>query len=205
MEVDFILDIQFFRTVVSLGDLPSSGQPEICIAGRSNVGKSSMINRLANRRKLARISRQPGKTRAMNFYIAGNDFYFVDLPGYGYAKIPKSERNFFARLVNPYLENRKELKGVIQLIDARHGPVSGDLDMLEWLKQWRGRILYVLTKSDKLSGNERVKAEKSFIKEFGAEECIMFSAVTGMGVEGILSWIDDTLDSTVNTEKRGNL
>jgi len=154
------------------------------------VGKSSLINRLAGRRKLAPISRAPGKTRALAFYLVDNRFYLVDLPGYGYAKVSKSRRRFFAGLVEPYLTSRRELAGIIQLIDARHGPVAGDHDMLDWLKEWSGKVLYVFTKADKLSGNERARMKKSFEKEFDAESIVISSAVTGMGIDDIRKWME---------------
>jgi len=154
------------------------------------VGKSSLINRLAGRRKLAPISRAPGKTRALDFYLVDNRFYLVDLPGYGYAKVSKSRRRFFAGLVESYLTSRRELAGIIQLIDARHGPVAGDHDMLDWLKEWSGKVLYVFTKADKLSGNERARMKKSFEKEFDAESIVISSAVTGMGIDDIRKWME---------------
>ena len=194
MGVSIVPDITFFSSIFSYKDLPTSGLPEICISGRSNVGKSSMINRLANRRSLARISRKPGKTQSINYFLAGKAFYLVDLPGYGYAKAPKALRSFFAGLVNPYLNNRRELMGIIQLLDARHGPVSGDYEMLEWLKDWDGSVLYVFTKADKLSANGRMKVLKAFEEECGKKkDTVMFSARKGMGVEDVRAWIYTTL------------
>ena len=190
-------EITFFRSVFSLKDIPSTGLPEICISGRSNVGKSSVINRLANRHKLAKISRKPGKTRSLNYYTSGTGFYLVDLPGYGYAKISKTQRREFAVLVNSYLNDRRELRGLIQLLDSRHGPVSGDFEMLEWLKMWDGRVLYVLTKSDKLSASERSKAKDTYENKFGAENTVLFSAHTGMGVNAVWSWINEIVGLTI--------
>jgi GTP-binding protein len=185
-----ISDITFYRPVHSLGELPDDGLPEICISGRSNVGKSSLLNRLANRRDLAKVSQKPGKTRALNFYRAGGRLYLVDLPGYGYAKVPKTEITLFRNLVNPYLSSRRELRGILQLIDSRHGPVSGDLLMLEWIRNWNGNVLYVFTKADKLSANERAILKKTYEKEFGVENIAMFSASTGMGLETVQTWIE---------------
>jgi GTP-binding protein len=188
-----IQDLTFYRPVHSLRELPDDGLPEICISGRSNVGKSSLLNRLANRKDLAKTSQKPGKTRALNFYRAGDRFYLVDLPGYGYAKVPKSEITLFRNLVNPYLSSRRELRGIVQLIDSRHGPVSGDLLMLEWIRSWKGSVLYVFTKVDKLSANERAILKKTYEKEFGVENIAMFSASTGMGNETVQSWIEKTV------------
>ncbi len=186
-------ELTFFRSVYSLEDIPATGLPEICISGRSNVGKSSLLNRLANRRNLARISQTPGKTQSINYYSADGGFYLVDLPGYGYAKLPKSRRKTFSQLVDTYLGGRRELIGIIQLIDSRHGPVTGDFDMLEWVKNWNGSILYVFTKADKLTANERAKRKNMFAKEFSAENYVMFSARTRMGVNDIWAWINKTL------------
>lgn len=183
----------FYRSVFNLKDLPLSGLPEICFSGRSNVGKSSMINRLANRRHLAKTSQKPGKTRSLNYYHVDAGYYFVDLPGYGYTKIPKSERRQFDDLVTPYLERRVELIGMIQLIDARHGPVAGDNAMLDWIKNWDGKVLYVFTKVDKLSARERAQMKKTSEKEFGVENIAFFSARTGMGADVIWSWVMRTV------------
>ncbi|MBT4483162.1 MAG: YihA family ribosome biogenesis GTP-binding protein [Candidatus Latescibacteria bacterium] len=191
-----IPEITFFKAVYSLKDIPSTGLPEICMSGRSNVGKSSIINCLANQRNLAKISRTPGKTQSINYFIVDGTFYLVDLPGYGYAKISKSDKKKFSELVNTFLNERRELRGVIQLIDSRHGPVSGDYDMLRWLEMWGGSVLYVFTKSDKLSSNEKVKKMKMYEKEYGAENIVMFSALTGTGLETLWSWINRTLKIT---------
>jgi len=185
-----VAEILFEKSVYRLDDLPRNGLPEICISGRSNVGKSSLLNRLAKRRNLAKISGKPGKTRSLNFFIVDSAYYMVDLPGYGYAKVPKSERGFFAELVNPYLASRRELVGIVQLMDARHGPVSGDRDMLDWLAHhWDGAVLYVFTKADKLSANGRAKVLSDFTSEYGEKEQVFFSAVNGAGLDRIRSWI----------------
>jgi len=186
-------ELTFDRPVFTLKDLPITGEPEICISGRSNAGKSSLINRLANRKNLAKISRKPGKTRSLNFYSADSAYYLVDLPGYGYAKVPKTERLLFKELVNPYLQDRSQLMGIIQLIDSRHGPVSGDHMMLDWIKKWDVKALYVLAKADKLSSSRKVQLKETFIKEYGAENCVLFSARTGTGADTIRSWIKHTL------------
>ncbi|MFC1692819.1 ribosome biogenesis GTP-binding protein YihA/YsxC [Candidatus Latescibacterota bacterium] len=196
-----IPEITFFRSVHSLKDCPSTGLPEICISGRSNVGKSSVINRLANRRKLAKISQTPGKTQSLNYYQAGTAYYLVDLPGYGYAKISKSRRQEFATLIEPYLNERQELVGIIQLFDARHGPIAGDYEMLEWLRTWGRNILYVFTKADKLSANARKILIKTYKKECGVDSIVMLSAITGMGLHELRSWISKTL--TINKISTG--
>ncbi len=185
-------DITFQRPVFSLKDFPVYGLREICISGRSNVGKSSMINRLAKKHNLAKTSQKPGKTLSLNYYLVDNKFFLVDLPGYGFARIPKSQKMLFKKLVGPYLESRSELIGLIQIIDSRHGPVSGDKLMIDWLREWDGNVLYVFTKSDKLSASRRAQYKKKYEEEFGAENIVMFSANTGLGAKTIWSWIYKT-------------
>lgn len=188
-----IREMSFFRPVFSVRELPKDGLPEICFSGRSNVGKSSLINRLANRKDLAKISQKPGKTRSLNYYLVQGKFFLVDLPGYGYAKLPKSEKDLFGKLVDPYLTGRAELRGIIQLMDARHGPVAKDHIMVDWLRSWPGRVLYVFTKADKLSANERSTLAKTYEKEYGMGNIVMFSASTGIGLESVESWIMETV------------
>ncbi len=183
-------DIAFFRSVFSLRDAPQEGLPEICVSGRSNVGKSSLINRLAKRRHLAKISQKPGKTRSLNYYLVDGSYYLIDLPGYGYAKVSKSERELFKELVNPYLNSRHGLQGIIQLIDARHGPVAGDKIMLDWIEECFDNVFYVFTKADKLSASKRAQLTAHFAGEFGKERMTLFSARTGMGTAEIWSWIN---------------
>lgn len=189
--------VTFYKSVFSYRDLPISGLQEICISGRSNVGKSLMLNCLAKERGLARISQTPGKTRSVNYYQVDNMLFLVDLPGYGYAKISKAERMHFKKLVNYYLTSRSELKGLIQLFDARHWPVSGDYIMLEWIRRWGGEVLYVFTKADKLSASNQAKLKKHYGKEFGLENITLFSARTGTGAESIWSWMYRALGLSV--------
>ena len=186
-------EMSFETSVFSLGDLPASGLAEICISGRSNVGKSSLINRIAQRKRIAKTSSRPGKTRSLNYYLVAGGYYFVDLPGYGYARVPKAERNLFSKLIDPYLRQRKELRGLIQLIDSRHGPIGGDLDMLEFTKNWAGEVLYVFTKVDKLNRKENEMLKRTCEKEFCAENTVLFSAVTGTGTEAVWAWVDRIL------------
>ena len=169
--------------------------PEICISGRSNVGKSSLLNRLANRKHLARTSRKPGKTRSINYYRIGDLCFLVDLPGYGYAKVPKTERKLFGELVNPYLSERRQLIGIIQLLDSRHGPVSGDHQMLDWIQGWEGNVLYVFTKADKLSALEKAQLMNRIEKEYGLENSVLFSTLTYKGAESIWLWIEHTVET----------
>jgi GTP-binding protein len=129
----------------------------------------------------------------MNYFLTDGSYYIVDLPGYGYAKVSKAERAFFANLINPYLKTRSELAGIVQLLDARHWPVAGDYQMLDWLRESGRRVLYVLTKADKLSGNGRQRMLKEAVEHLGSKNCIMSSSLTGMGADDIRSWIAESL------------
>ena len=162
---------------------PESALPEIAFAGRSNVGKSSLINRLVNRKRLARVSNTPGRTREINFFRVNDDFVLVDLPGYGYARIAKSLRVAWRPLIEGYLRDSPNLRGIVQLLDARHDPSDDDLQMLEFLAELEVPTIMVATKTDKLSRSQvpaRVRrlAEMAGVRE---EQVIPFSATTGAG------------------------
>ena len=203
-------ELTFYRSVFSLRELPDSGAPEICISGRSNVGKSSLLNRLANRKRLARTSGKPGKTRSINYYRIGNipvvsgekhdECFLVDLPGYGYAKVSKTERKLFGELVNPYLSERRQIAGIIQLLDSRHGPIAGDHQMLDWIRTWDGNVLYVFTKTDKLKTMEKNRLKNRIEKEYGMENSVLFSALTCTGTESIWLWIEHILKTNKKSE-----
>ena len=160
-----ITNSDFVISAVKKDQYPVTGLPEIAFVGRSNVGKSSIINSLTNRKKLAKVSQTPGKTRLINFFIINNDkFYLVDLPGYGYAKVSKKEQASWGNTIETYLSGRKQLKRVILLVDSRHKPTGDDLVMHEWIKHYGYDEIVIATKSDKLSNNELRKSEK-IIKE----------------------------------------
>lgn len=175
----------------TFAQLPMSDLPEIAFSGRSNVGKSSLLNRLFNRKSLARVSSVPGKTVTINFYSVG-DVRFVDLPGYGYAKVPKSEKKRWAEMMEGYFNSDRNLKLVVQLIDMRHPPTKDDLQMLDFLRENKIPFVVALTKSDKLNKTEyaerlsAVQNELDFVKQ---EYVIPFSAVTGVGSETLLQAI----------------
>jgi GTP-binding protein len=162
---------------------PESSLPEIAFAGRSNVGKSSVINRLVNRKKLARVSNTPGRTREINFFRVNDDFVLVDLPGYGYAQVSKEARAAWRPLIEGYLSGSPHLRGIVQLLDARHDPTRDDLQMLEFLADVGVPTIIVATKTDKLPRArvpERIRelAEAAGVAE---DQLIPFSAVTGAG------------------------
>jgi len=167
---------------------PNTDVPEIAFAGKSNVGKSSMINALLNRRSLARTSSQPGKTQTLNFYNINDEFNFVDLPGYGYAKVSKNELSKWGDMIESYLHNRQQLEEVIQLVDIRHEPGKNDMQMYDWIKSFGFTGYIIATKADKLSRSQQMKSlnvikETLHIKD--SNLILPFSATSKLGVEEI--------------------
>ena len=152
---------EFIISAVKKSQYPIDQRVEIAFVGRSNVGKSSIINALTNRKKLAKVSQTPGKTRLINFFLINNDFYLVDLPGYGYAKVSKAEKASWGETIERYLNGREELKRVVLLVDSRHKPTADDIMMHEWIKHYGYDVIVVATKSDKLSNNALRKSEKA--------------------------------------------
>jgi len=165
---------------------PQDGRPEIAFAGKSNVGKSTLINAMLGRRALARTSSQPGKTRTINFYDVNGVMYAVDLPGYGYAKAPKTEIASWSKMIEEYLQKREELKAIILLIDIRHEPGKNDVMMYEWLKHYGYDIIIAATKSDKLNRSQ-IPKQLSVIRKtlgLGAEDVLIpFSGEKKTGVD----------------------
>lgn len=167
--------------------LPPSVEPEIVFSGRSNVGKSSLINKVFNRKNLARVSSVPGKTITVNFFSC-DGVYFVDLPGYGYAKRNQSEKKRWAELMEGYFQSERNIALVIQLIDMRHAPSADDMTMLNFMKQMEIPFIIALTKSDKLNKSETEKRREELKQELADYEDIIkieFSSVTGKGVNEI--------------------
>lgn len=175
--------------------LPISDVPEIAFAGRSNVGKSSLLNKLFNRKNLARVSSVPGKTITINFYnVDGNRF--VDLPGYGYAKISKQERDRFGELMEGYFQSGRQIELVVQLIDMRHPPSKDDFNMISFMEQMNVPFIVVLTKADKLKKKEFESRSKLIFDELKNPDypVIPFSAVTGLGVNEIKKTIEKVFE-----------
>jgi GTP-binding protein len=165
---------------------PDSGLPEIALAGRSNVGKSSFINTLINRKNLARTSSKPGKTQTLNFYNINDALHFVDVPGYGFAKVSKTEREAWGRMIETYLTGREELKAVVQIVDLRHPPSNDDVIMYDFLKAYDLPVIVVATKVDKIpkgKWDKHAKVVKETLEMDAADSLILFSSETKKGKE----------------------
>lgn len=183
----------FSACVTSKDGLPDDGLPIIALVGRSNVGKSSLINTITNRKELARTSSLPGKTLTINFYNINESFYIVDLPGYGYAKASKVTRQRIQAMMNEFFGESKNLKGVIQILDARHKPSALDRQMFEWLRDQKMNYLAVITKTDKLSNQQALKMRKVILKEMGLDFALMFSSKSLSGKEDFLDALEKIL------------
>ncbi|MDQ0285484.1 GTP-binding protein [Desulfofundulus luciae] len=179
-----IVSAEFVKSITELDRCPAGGRPEVALAGRSNVGKSSLLNCLVNRRNLARTSNTPGRTRTLNFYLINNRFYLVDLPGYGYARVPEKMRANWGPLIEGYLSRRPELRGVIQIVDLRHPPTAQDVQLYQWLKYHHLPAVVVATKADKLSksqGLRQLQVVRQTLGLTGEDLLIKFSARTREG------------------------
>ncbi|TFB24950.1 YihA family ribosome biogenesis GTP-binding protein [Filobacillus milosensis] len=171
-------------SAVSKKQYPTEGFPEIALAGRSNVGKSSFINRMIQRKSLARTSSKPGKTQTLNFYKINESFYFVDVPGYGYAKVSKKEREAWGRMMEEYFQERDTLEATVLLIDMRHPPTEDDIIMYDFLKHFDIPVLIVATKMDKVKKAKRdkhIKIIKEALDIEPEDDLVTFSAETGEG------------------------
>jgi GTP-binding protein len=185
-------DVSFLTSVFDLKQLPAQDMPEIAFSGRSNVGKSSLMNRLINRRNMVKTSGKPGKTQSLNFFLLDNSIFLVDLPGYGYAKVSKQMQASWQSLITGYLESRENLKCVVVIVDLRHAMKILDLQLVDWLRSKGVPFLLVYTKADKLSANQRSKNSAILDAGFGvtASKRLLFSAKTGMGRENLIQLLD---------------
>jgi len=188
---------ELLATVVRKDGYPPAGPPEIAFAGRSNVGKSSLLNLITNRKKLAKVSGNPGKTRTINFFAVNDDeFRIVDLPGYGYARVSKSESEKWGGMVEEYLNTRETLKAVCVLLDIRHEPTNNDKQLFEYLTHYGINTLIVATKTDKVSANIRRKqlaVIREAVGEHAYDRIVCVSALKRTGVEELLSVMDDVI------------
>ena len=192
---------EFILSAVEPSKFLRDGLPQIAFAGRSNVGKSSLLNKLFNRKNLARVSSVPGKTVTVNFYnVDGNRF--VDLPGYGYAKISKSEKDRFAELMEGYFQSDRNIKLVVQLVDMRHKPSADDIGMISFLNEFELPYIIVLTKADKLKKKEYAARLAAMPEELGnpAVPIIPFSAQNGLGVDEVKKMIEKSFNSQEDNE-----
>ena len=182
-----IKSVSFHRAAYRPEDFPRDRKPQFAIVGRSNVGKSSLINAIVNRKTVARVSQTPGKTQAVQFYLVNDRFYLVDLPGYGYAKVSRSVKDTWGKLVRGYLDTSEDLKLIYLLLDARRTPGEHDLRMHDWSGSAGIDEKIVLTKSDKLSKQQLLKSRDAIAKELGIEpaQVIASSVVTKKGIEEI--------------------
>jgi len=180
-----ITSAEFIKSAVKSSQYPPADPPEIAFAGRSNVGKSSLINKLLNRRRLVKTSSTPGRTQLINFFSINENFTFVDLPGFGYAKVPLHIRKTWGPMVETYLSSRKTLKGVVLIMDIRRIPREGERDLINWLNHYRLASILVLTKIDKLSKTKQGKQRKENAESLSLEDSdfILFSAKSGFGKE----------------------
>lgn len=196
-----IVKSELETVAVKPSQYPDTNKKEIAFAGRSNVGKSSLLNMITGRKSLARVSGNPGKTRTINFYSCNDDFRIVDLPGYGYAKVSKGESEKWGQMMESYLEKRENLVKVIQLVDIRHKPSAQDVQMYDYLKYYGLDGIVVATKADKVSNNEKQKCIKEIRSTLGMNKddvVIPCSALKRSGYEQLLDVIEQLLNTEVS-------
>ncbi len=188
-----ILSAEFVISAAVPRQFPPENKPQIAFAGRSNVGKSSIINSLLHRKKLVKTSATPGKTQLINFFIINGQFYFVDLPGYGYARVPKAVTDTWAPMIEGYLKNAPDLRAVVVLLDVRREPDERDIRLLDWLRQYDIPAICVLTKSDKLSRQESERARRNIMESLELSDLLLTSAKGGQGIKELWSEISRRL------------
>ncbi|MBI4965644.1 MAG: YihA family ribosome biogenesis GTP-binding protein [Desulfomonile tiedjei] len=190
-----ILSASFLRAAQDKRGYPRDGLAEIAFAGRSNVGKSSMINVLLGRRDLARTSKTPGRTRQLNFFVINDRLIFVDLPGYGFARVPLEEKARWRQLVEGYLQDRKELAGIVVIVDARRPPTESDMGLINYLLFHRIPFIVAATKADKLSNSEMGRQKKIINAEVGSQvPVVFFSSHNGYGKNHLWNEIKNLID-----------
>lgn len=191
-----ILDVELTISAVRASQFPTDNKNEYLLVGRSNVGKSSFINTLINRKNFARTSAKPGKTQTLNFYLINDFFYLVDAPGYGFAKVSKQLKNKFGLIMEDYLEKRENLKMVFMLVDFRHKPTDDDVLMYNYLKHYNIPVTIICTKVDKISKGNHDKNSSIIAKtlDVSKEDLILFSSVTKLGKQEVYTKLIETLD-----------
>ncbi|AUS87718.1 MULTISPECIES: ribosome biogenesis GTP-binding protein YihA/YsxC [Lysinibacillus] len=189
-------NVEMVISAVRPDQYPEDGLPEFALAGRSNVGKSSFINRMIGRKALARISSKPGKTQTLNFYKIEEQLFFVDVPGYGYAKVSKTEREAWGKMIERYFTGRQELKAVVQIIDLRHPPTADDRMMYDFLKHYNIPCIIIATKADKIpkgKWDKHKKIVKETLEMEKSDPLIVFSSETGLGFEEAWKTIENKM------------
>jgi GTP-binding protein len=195
-----ITSAEFLKSAFTEPDWPGDAKPEVAFMGRSNVGKSSLLNSLLGVRGLARISSTPGRTQSLNFFTINKQFRFVDLPGFGYARVPKALRSSWGEMVTSYLAKREQLVLSIHIVDSRHEPTQLDLQLHEWLEHAAKPRLIVATKSDKLSNNELKESLGRVKRVFSTDRVVAFSAKTGRGRNELWQTIEAALADFKSTK-----
>lgn len=195
-----ITSAELIISAVRRSQYPEDNLPEFMLVGRSNVGKSSFINLIAGTKKLARVSNTPGKTRNLNFYLFNKEFYFVDVPGYGYASVSKKEQKKFGLMIEEYLEKRENLKMTFMLVDSRHKPTDDDLLMYKFLKYYNLPVTIIATKSDKIPKTKQEKAKKLILQTLDLEKndnFVMLSNLNREGKDKVIQIIEDLVLETL--------
>ncbi|MBC2695438.1 MAG: YihA family ribosome biogenesis GTP-binding protein [Desulfobacteraceae bacterium] len=190
---------EFITSAVKPSQYPPAVLPEIAFAGRSNVGKSSLINTLLNRKRLVKTSSTPGRTQLVNFFLINEQFLFVDLPGYGYAKVPASIQKNWGPMIETYLTSRKVLKGIVLIMDIRRIPGKYELDLMDWLYHYNIRAVLILTKVDKLSKTKQIKQHLSISKALSVDknDLILFSAKSRQGKNNVWDAVEKLLQENL--------
>lgn len=194
-------EAKYVSSYFNYNDIPKIGYPEIAFAGRSNVGKSTLINKILNRKKLVQVSKTPGKTKALNYFEVNGKYYFVDLPGFGFAKVPKPEREAWGKLIEGYLSHSSGLRGLVHIIDCRRGVLEADWTLIEYTSyiyehlEKDIQVLYVLSKADKLKSKARAEAYKKVIGDLGCDprQLIFSSSLSGQGITEIRKLVAEML------------
>ena len=191
-----IKDVNLDILATRISQYPEGDRPEFLLVGRSNVGKSSFINSVTGRRNIAHTSSKPGKTQTLNFYNVNNQFYIVDVPGYGYAATDKKTQNKFGMMIEKYLKSRENLKRVFMLVDFRHTPMEDDVLMYNFLKYYNIPVTVIATKADKVGGSKKEVNMKDVLKKLDlviGDDLIVFSSTTKLGVKDVLNKIDEVI------------
>ena len=197
-----IVTAEFVISAGSATECPREQRPEIAVSGRSNVGKSSLLNSMVGRKSLAMVSGTPGKTQRLNYFLVNRRFHVVDLPGYGFARAPKATRDQWRAMMQEYLRTRRQVVGIIQLVDSRHEPSREDREMVKWLRIEELPFCLVASKVDKLGQSKRAPALRAIMDALevsSTQPLVPYSSHTGEGRSALLAWMGDTLEAASGT------